>query len=310
MTISPETVTPSLSSSELVNPTMSSSELVNPTMSSSELVNPTMSSSELVTPPVSSSKLVNELALSLVIPVFNQERKISYSIEKIKQAAELVFDNYELIVVNDGSTDNTLNILRDIEMTDRRIRIVSYTPNRGKGYAVKQGVLHSRGDIVMFLDGDLDISPASIKDYVEALNASDFVIASKRHPKSRVTIPRSRAFLSRAFSLLIKVAMGIPQKDTQAGFKAGKGDIMRTIFRNVSVNRYAFDVELLTIVSILQLKVMEMPVIMKIDRKFNLKEIVNMFVDVVRISYKYRIARHFQQHYLNNSNNISTLSST
>ena len=67
---------------------------------------------------------------------------------------------------------------------------ISYTPNRGKGYAVKQGVLHSHGDVVMFLDGDLDISPDSIKDYVEKLRTSDLVIASKRHPESSVTIPR------------------------------------------------------------------------------------------------------------------------
>ena len=149
----------------------------------------------------------------------------------------------------------------------------------------------------MFLDGDLDISPDSIKDYVERLRTSDLVIASKRHPESSVTIPRSRAFLSRVFNLLIRMATGIPQKDTQAGFKVGNGEIMRRIFRNVNVNRYAFDVELFTIASILHLKVQEMPVVMKIDRKFNIKEIVNMFVDVARISYKYRIAHHYQHEY-------------
>jgi hypothetical protein len=143
------------------------------------------------------------------------------------------------------------------------------------------------------LDGDLDISPDLIKDYVERLSTSDLVIASKWHPESSVKIPRSRAFLSRAFHLLIKMAIGIAQTDTQAGFKVGKGDIMRTIFRNVSVNRYAFDVELLTIASILRLRVQEMPVIMKIERRFNTKEIVNMFLDVTRIWYKYRIAHRY-----------------
>jgi dolichol-phosphate mannosyltransferase len=241
--------------------------------------------------------------VSLIIPVFNQENKISFSLEKIKQAVEPAFRDYELIVVNDGSTDNTLTILKGITSTDPRIRILSYTPNRGKGYAVRHGVLHSQGEAVMFFDGDLDISPDSIKDYVERLNTSDLVIASKRHPESNVIIPRSRAFLSRAFNLLIRAATGIPQKDTQAGFKVGNGDIMRTMFRNVTVNRYAFDVELLTIACILHLKVQDMPVVMKIDRQFNMKEIVNMFVDVTRISYKRRIARHYQHEYHNNKNN-------
>src|SRR5918996_6588565 len=149
-------------------------------------------------------------------------------------------------------------------------------------------------------DGDLSISPDSIKDYVEMLSTSDLVIASKRHPKSKINIPRSRAFLSRVFNLLTKVATGIPQKDTQAGFKVGNGEIMRRIFRNLTVNRYAFDVELLTIASILHLKVQEMPVIMKIDRQFRMKDIVNMLVDVIRISYKRRITHHYYHGYHNN----------
>lgn len=239
-----------------------------------------------------------QLRISVIIPVFNQMRKISYSIEKIKQAVELAFSNYELIVVNDGSTDNTLTILNGIAKTDdEHVRVISYTPNRGKGYAVRQGVLHSQGDAVILLDGDLDISPDLIKDYVERLSTSDLVIASKKHPESSVRIPRSRAFLSRAFNLLIKVTIGIAQTDTQAGFKVGKGEIMRKIFRNVSVNRYAFDVEFFAIASILHLKVQEMPVIMKIDRRFKTKEILNMFLDVTRIWYKYRITHRYQRRY-------------
>jgi dolichol-phosphate mannosyltransferase len=243
----------------------------------------------------------SELSLSVIIPVFNQQKKITHSIKAIKQAVELWFSNYELIIVNDGSTDNTLTFLKGISLTDERIHILSYTPNRGKGYAVRQGVLHSHGDVVMFLDGDLDIAPNSIKDYVESLSTADLVIASKRHPQSSVMIPRSRALLSRAFNLLIRLVTGIPQKDTQAGFKVGKGEIMRRIFRNASINRYAFDVELFTIASILHLKVHEMPVVMKIDRRFNTKEILRMLVDVARISYKHRIAHQYQHEYMKNN---------
>jgi hypothetical protein len=137
-----------------------------------------------------------------------------------------------------------------------------------------------------------------IKGYVERLSTCDLVIASKRHPESSVRVPRSRAFLSRAFNLLAKVTLGISHTDTQAGLKVGRGDVMRKIFRNVSVNRYAFDVELLTIASILHLKVEEMPVIMKIERRFNTKQIVNMFLDVTRIWYKYRIAHRYEHRHM------------
>jgi dolichol-phosphate mannosyltransferase len=249
---------------------------------------------------VTSNTLSHITEISIIIPVFNQEGKVRYALEKIEQTVELIFGNYEVIVVNDGSTDATLSVLRDILERNPHLRILSYTPNRGKGYAVRHGVLHSRGQAVMFLDGDLDISPESIKEYVEKLATSDLVIASKRHPRSSVSIPKSRALLSRTFNLLIRLATGLPQKDTQAGFKVGNGDIMRTIFRNISVKRYAFDVELFTIASILNLKVEEMPVIMKIDRKFRVKEILNMLVDVIRISYRYRIAHSYQQEYTKN----------
>jgi hypothetical protein len=150
--------------------------------------------------------------------------------------------------------------------------------------------------------GDLDIAPDSIKDYIESLSTADLVITSKRHPQSSVIIPRSRALLSRAFNLLIRLATGIPQKDTQAEFKVGKGETMRTIFRTASINRYAFDVELFTIASILHLKVHEMPVVMKIDRRFNTKDILRMLADVARISYKHRIAHHYQYEYKKNHN--------
>jgi dolichol-phosphate mannosyltransferase len=225
---------------------------------------------------------VSQIISIITILIFNQQSKISYSLEKIKQAVESVFNSYELIVVNDGSTDNTIDYFERHSIMDPHIRVLSYTPNRGKGYAVRQGVLQSHGDAVMFLDGDFDISPDSIKDYyIERLSTSDLVVASKRHPKSSVTIPKSRAFLSRAFNLLIKMARGIiPQKDTKAGFKVGNGEIRHTIFRGVTVNRYAFNVELFTIASIVHLKVQEMPIVMKIDRQLNTKEIVNMFVDV------------------------------
>ena len=148
--------------------------------------------------------------ISLIILIFNQQNKISYSFEKITQAVGSAFNNYELIVVNNGSTDNILTILKGIASMDPHIRVLSYTPNRRKGYAVRQGVLQSHGDAVMFLDVNLNIFPDSIKEYyVERLSTSDLVVASKRHPKSSVTIPKSHAFLKQSINLLIKMAFSI-----------------------------------------------------------------------------------------------------
>ena len=235
--------------------------------------------------------------VSIVIPVFNEGGKVSDAIKRIRGVIESYLRDYELLLVNDGSTDDTLTVLNELASNDqqRHIRVLSYPKNSGKGYAVRYGVSHSQGDVVIYLDGDLDISPDLIKEYIEKLNTYDLVIASKRHPSSDVTVPTSRLLLSRAFNFIVNMATGIHQTDTQVGLKVGKGDIMRRIFSNVNINRYAFDVELFTIASVLQLKVQEMPVVMKIDRQFNIKEIVNMFVDVTRICYKHKILQMYQK---------------
>src|SRR5919106_1018605 len=149
--------------------------------------------------------------VSVIIPVFNQQDKVAYSLRRITQVVKSYFKDYELIVVNDGSTDDTLTTLKYLALTDQQqhLRILSYTPNRGKGYAVRQGILHSRGEVVMFLDGDLDISPDLIRDYVEKLGTYDVVVASKRHPGSNVKVPVSRLIMSRAFNLVVNLATGI-----------------------------------------------------------------------------------------------------
>ena len=117
--------------------------------------------------------------------------------------------------------------------------------NKGKGHAVKMGVLNSKGDVVSFLDGDLDISPAQIKNYIRELEGCDLVIASKAHPLSIITAPFVRKMLSKMFSILVRVAVGINIKDTQSGLKIGNGNALRKIFNVMLVKRYAFDVEML-----------------------------------------------------------------
>jgi dolichol-phosphate mannosyltransferase len=233
--------------------------------------------------------------VSVVIPVYNQERAISTSLARIGQVLNSLSRSYELIVVNDGSRDDTLKILQREQASNPRLKVVSYDRNMGKGYAVRRGILESKGDLVMFTDGDLDISPHIISEYIQQLQSYDLVVGSKRHPLSRVNAPTSRRFLSRAFNLVVRILTGIQIRDTQAGLKAGNGPALRTIFKLMLVKRYAFDVELLTIASLLKMQTKEMPIEINLDRKFKLKDIARMFVDVLGISYRYRIRRWYQK---------------
>jgi hypothetical protein len=151
------------------------------------------------------------------------------------------------------------------------------------------------GDIVVFLDGDLNISPVEIREFINQLEGYDLTIASKAHPLSVVSGPTERMFLSKAFNLLVRLLVGIKIKDTQSGLKVGRGPALRTIFEKIAVKRYAFDVELLAIATKLDLKIKELPIRVTMDSSFNMKEIVKMFLDVMRISYRARLTRHYQQ---------------
>ena len=233
--------------------------------------------------------------LSIVIPVYNQEKSVSAALERIGRVIESTGLSYELIVVNDGSRDGTMTAIRSQASHNSNLRMVSYSQNVGKGYAVKTGIANSHGDSVIFTDGDLDISPNMISEYIRQLQDCDLVIASKRHPQSKVNAPASRKFLSRAFNLVVRILTGISIKDTQSGLKAGNGTALRAIFKLMLVKRYAFDVELLTIASLLKMQIKEMPIEINLDRKFKVKDIARMFIDVLAISYRYRVRRWYQR---------------
>lgn len=237
-----------------------------------------------------------KLQVSIVIPVYNQAKTISASLARIKKVLEATRLSYELVVVNDGSHDGTLEVLRIEQAKDPRIRVLSYSANMGKGYAVKTGVTQSLGELVIFTDGDLDISPHMISEYIRQLREDcDLVIGSKRHPQSKYNAPMSRKFLSRAFNLVVRILTGIKVKDTQSGLKAGNGEALRAIFKLMLVKRYAFDVELLALASLLNIRIREMPIEMSLNRRFKLKDIARMFVDVLAISYRLRVRKWYHK---------------
>lgn len=240
-----------------------------------------------------SSQKQRNISLSIIIPVYNNEKTISLTLKKIREVLKTDFTNYEIIVINDGSIDNTLNALRAKEKEISNLKIISYSKNMGKGYAVKSGMLTSLGNTVVYIDGDFDVSPNTLKNYILEVKDFDIVIASKYHPNSKVNIPGSRTFMSRTFNLIVKIFTRIKINDTQAGLKAGKGEVMRKIFNKMFINGYAFDVELLTLATIMKFKIKEMPVEINIDQKFKMKNALRMLLDVLWISYKYRIKRCF-----------------
>jgi glycosyltransferase involved in cell wall biosynthesis len=233
--------------------------------------------------------------VSIIMPVYNGESSISLALEKLVRIIQPVYPQYEIIVVDDGSSDDTAAIIaREQKKFDPHIRVISYKPNRGKGFAIRQGIMRSTGNTVLYMDSDLDISIDTIEDFIGEVENNDIVIASKAHALSVVKRPALRKYLSNLFNLFVRIVVGVHIRDTQSGLKAGKGELLRSIFKAMLVDRYAFDVELLAIAFNLNLKIKEMPVIMEIDKGFKLHDIMRMLSDILIISYRFRMEPYYK----------------
>jgi dolichol-phosphate mannosyltransferase len=231
----------------------------------------------------------------IVIPAFNEEDSIEDALSALDESVKGRTLPYEIVVVDDGSVDNTLLKAMTYAGRNDHVRVVSYNRNEGKGHAVKAGFLQATGDVVIFADSDLDIDLGTIASYVDALRHGDIVIASKWHPESRVDMPLLRKILSHSFNALVRLLTGAKLKDTQAGLKAIRKSAFKNIFPKLTVKRYAFDVELLAVANLYGLKVVEMPVQLKMNASFRPKEVWRMFVDLLGIAYRLRVLRFYQK---------------
>jgi len=233
--------------------------------------------------------------LSLVMPAYNEGRTIEEVIYKVDNVVRQTGLKYELIIVDDGSVDDTRKKAINSANNNSHVKVVSYRTNIGKGHALKSGFAHAKGDAVIFMDSDLDIDPGQVIRYVEALEHGDVVIASKWHPQSNVEIPLMRRFLSHGFNVLVKLLIGIKVSDTQTGLKAVRRDPLDIIFSKLAIKRYAFDVELLALANLRGLKVVELPVNMRMRSIFSFREVWRMFLDLLGITYRLRVIRWYQR---------------
>jgi glycosyltransferase involved in cell wall biosynthesis len=229
--------------------------------------------------------------LSIIVPAYNEEKNIYSFLMRLTEILDSSLD-YEIIVVNDGSKDKTLDILKEGSLHPC-IRVISYLHNAGKGHAIRVGVLQSRGNIVMFLDGDGDINVSGelIMNCIEKLKKDSYslLIGSKAHPLSIIHVPVSRKILSKIFNSSVRIFGNIKKRDTQTGFKAGNGNIMRAIFKFVKTSGYAFDVEFMIIATKLNLNIEEIPVIISHNNKLKVREVMQIFFEVIAILFSANI---------------------
>lgn len=201
--------------------------------------------------------------VSIVIPAYNEARRLPATLEKLRRYADEHREVQQIIVVDDGSRDATAGVVRDWAKRDSRIQLVSYSPNVGKGYAIRRGILEVHGDLVLISDADLSTPIEEIAKLTEALNEHDLAIGSRGVDETTVK-QRQRWYrqkMGKVFNRLMRSITGLPYIDTQCGFKLMPRPVAREIFSRAIVDRFAFDVEMLMLARDRRYLVTEVPVL-------------------------------------------------
>lgn len=201
--------------------------------------------------------------VSIVIPTYNEGARIRSCLEKVVNYLDARFSRFEIIVVDDGSTDETHQQVAESSNKEPRIRCVRFSANHGKGFAVRQGVLAAGGDVIFFTDADLSTPVEEIQKGLEELeNGCPVVIASRHHPESIIALSQSRQreAAGKAFNLIVRTLLSLPFRDTQCGFKGFSREAAREIFSLARIDGFAFDAEILVIARGLGYRVKEIPV--------------------------------------------------
>ena len=238
------------------------------------------------------------LLLSVVVPVYNQAESILANVDTIlERIGAGLGEPFELIVVSDGSVDRTEEQL--LERRDDLVRVLHYDRNLGKGYALKVGGLQARGRWVGYVDGDLDLDPASIPRFLRYAerNSLDIVIGSKRHPDSVVHYPGSRRVASWLYQQLVRLLFRLDVRDTQVGLKVFRREVTDEVLPLLLVKRFAFDLELLAVSRSLGFsRIEEQP----IDLQYRFTgsgvgslAVLRALVDTAAIVYRLRILRYY-----------------
>jgi glycosyltransferase involved in cell wall biosynthesis len=204
--------------------------------------------------------------LSIVIPAYNEGRRISNTLlETFSYLDSLNFES-EVLVVDDGSTDGTVDkVMELMEMARGRLRLIRNPGNRGKGYSVRSGMLQARGEIILFYDADLAVPTTEITKVIRPISEGQFdiVFGSRYLDGDLIGTPQSmlRRAISRIGNLIMRRVTGLDYRDMQCGFKAFRGSAAKSVFRDQVIDGYGFDPEVLFIATKRGWRLLETPVI-------------------------------------------------
>ena len=238
--------------------------------------------------------------ISVIMPAYNEARHIVTNLIEVVDTLSGFEYDFEVILVDDGSPDQTyLEAAKLLSTHPELVRVVHYDENRGKGNALICGASFARGDLIVFLDADMDLHPSQLPVLFAIMESADadVVIGSKRHPASVVNYPLKRRIYSMLYYTLIRVLFGLPVKDTQTGLKVFKRKVLDRVFPRVLVKRFAFDIEVLANAHHLGYKIVDAPVTLEFQRgafgRIRAGDIYKIILDTFAIFYRMHILKYY-----------------
>ncbi|MFH0875144.1 MAG: dolichyl-phosphate beta-glucosyltransferase [archaeon] len=226
------------------------------------------------------------LKYSIIVPMYNEEKRFNSFIPKLSNFLSKNLKDYELIFVNDGSKDRTLEILKRLECKNKVI--VTYQVNHGKGYAVKKGILSAKGDYILFIDADGSIPTQEIPRMFEKLKNYDVVIGDREQARSVVKRSFTRKITSFLFNNYSRLLFDTNVIDHLCGFKGFRRKVALSLFKNLKSNRWIFDVEILCKIKKEGYSLYRLPInwIHKGDSKMKFLDPLKIFFDLINLRMK------------------------
>lgn len=238
---------------------------------------------------------------SIVIPAYNEAGRIPATLHAVIDCVRQKGWSAEIIVVNDGSTDATAQVVQDIAQHAPEVRLIENPGNRGKGYSVRSGLLQAHGENVMFTDADLSAPMEEAQGLFDAIeNGADIAIGSRWLETKRQTIrqPLYRQFFGRCFNAVTRMVMGLPFADTQCGFKAFTRAAAQTVFQLQTIERWGFDPEILFIALKRGYRIQEVPVSWAHDERSRvsyLRDGLQMLKEIAIVRWNALLGRYSSQ---------------
>lgn len=234
---------------------------------------------------------------SIVIPAYGEGAGIGPRLKRLREFLSGLGKSWELLVMVEKSPDDTLDQALTTAGDDPRLRVIDNQVHRGKGYAVKSGMLQATGRIIFFMDADLSTDLEAVPRFLETFEANPslhVLIGSRNHAQSRIRRfqNRLRRVMGSAFNLLVRLLLVDGIRDTQCGFKAFRREAAHDIFSRLTLDGFAFDVEVLLLASQLGLPIRELPVVWENDEQSQVqlsRHISEMLGDVLRLFFRYSL---------------------